>query len=408
MAVSSDQWPTLGIEEEYFLVDADTGAPVAAGSAVLRRARETMGDLVSGEFTDYQIEAKTPPCTTLHEIYSHTARMRAAVSAAAAVQGLRILASGTPVTGPYGPVPVRDTPRDRESADTYRAVADELAVCALHTHVEVPGLEQALLVGNHLRPWLPVLVALAANSPFRNGRDTGYASWRTMATSLLPMGGPPPYFACVRDYDRLVATLRHTGSTVDEGTLFWDVRPCVHLPTVEIRAMDVVADAREAAGLAALVRALVVTALSRVQRGDPGPRLSDPVLRAAYWRAARDGCGGQAIDVRGQCLVPAPEMTRRLLEHVRPVLERYGELRNVTAVLRQLTACGGAERQRQAFARGTGVRDVVDEMTRQTSHLPEHPFGAPPMPSLASTAGEHPSGAPGEAAGAAGTRRAIP
>ncbi|MGK5629339.1 carboxylate-amine ligase [Streptomyces sp. URMC 123] len=363
--------PRLGVEEEYFLVDPRTGALAALGSKVLQRARRALGDLVSGEFTEYQIEGKTPPCGTLGEVYRHIARMRTEVSAAAAAEGLHLLASGTPITAAPEPAPFRDDPRLRVGADLYRALNDEHTVCAFHTHVEVPDREHAVLVGNHLRPWLPTLAALAANSPFWHGRDSGYASWRTIVTGRWPIAGPPPYLAHAEEYDRLVGVLRRTGTTLDDGTLFWDVRPCAHLPTVEVRVMDVVSDARDAAVLAVLVRALVVTALARVRDGDPGPRVCDTLLRAAYWRAARDGCSGHGIDLRDGRLLPAAEAARRLLDHTAPVLRAYGELAHVAAVLRRPGAHGGAERQRRALARRGSLRDVVDRVREATVYVPE-------------------------------------
>lgn len=367
---------TVGVEEEYFLADPATRAVVAGASRVLPIAGGALGDRVSGEFTEYQIEAKTAPCAGLGQLRDQVGAMRQAVAAAAARAGLSVYASGTPVLGARRPPPMLDDERHRAGRRLYRGQTDATAVCATHVHVAVPDREHAVLVGNHLRPRLPVLIALAANSPFHDERDTGYACWRTMATHALPVSGAPPRFDSADDYDRAVAGLRAAGALLDEGTLFWDVRPSAHLPTVEVRLMDAAGDAGEVVALAALVRAMVLTALDRVRRGDTGPETAEHLLRAAYWRAARDGCGGHGLDPDEDRLLPLPHLARRLLDEVAPVLHGFGELTPVRAALRGLCRDGGgAERQRAAHARRGDLRDVVDQLITRTTTRPPAPHG---------------------------------
>ncbi|MGW5049899.1 carboxylate-amine ligase [Actinokineospora sp. NPDC004072] len=361
----------MGVEEEFFLVDPDSGCVVAAGSRVLRRARAVLGDLVSGEFTEYQVEGKTPPCSTPGEVEAQLLRVRAGLADAARAEGLRIAASGTPVIQPPGPVPIRDDPRHRAGIRAYRGMADDYALSALHVHVQLPDREDAILVGNHLRPWLPLLVALAANSPFWRGRDTGYASWRTVVAAQWPQAGPPPYFADAAAYDALAAALVESGACVDAGTLFWDVRPSAHLPTIEIRAMDTTTDPRDAAAIAALIRALVHTAHTRVRAGDPGPPLADPLLRAAYWRAARDGLTGQIPHPRTGRLTPATTLAHQLAHHLHPTLTHFGDWPTITTALTRLTTHGtGANHQRTTHLHHHNLPEVVHHLTRRTTPTP--------------------------------------
>jgi carboxylate-amine ligase len=375
MTAQYEQWPMLGVEEEYFLVTPGEGEVEAGGSRVIRRARDVLGEQISGELTEYQVEARTPPCVDLDELYFHLARMRTAVTEAAAAEGLRVIASGTPIIGAREPAPIREDQcyqgGYQGGLDAFRALNDDYTVGALHTHVHVPVREHAVLVSNHLRPWLPTLIAMSANSPFWGERDSGYASWRTIAGSRWPVAGPPPYFASLAHYDQIVAALMNSGAALDQRTLLWDVRPCAHLPTVEVRALDATASVEEAAVFASLIRALVMTALGRVRDGDAGPRTCDALLRAAYWRAARDGWAGHGVDPRTGQLVPVTEMARRLLEDVRPALDEFGDLPRVTAVLRRLAVRGGAGRQRAAFARRGSLRDVVDHLVEHTAFVPD-------------------------------------
>ncbi|MBM7166986.1 glutamate--cysteine ligase [Streptomyces sp. G44] len=382
----ADHSPTVGAEEEYFLVDAAQRTVAPAAPRVLARAKPVLADLVTGEASRYQVEGKTPPCGTLGELRHELRRVRSAVAAAAAEEGLRPLASGTPVLGMRTPVPLNGDSHYLPQFEMFRSLYDTFAFCGLHVHVQVPDREHAVLVSNHLRPWLPVLVALAANSPFWEERDSGYCTWRTLGATRWPVAGPPPYFSSAAHYDALAAALQETGATRGERSLYWDVRPCAHLPTVEIRAMDVPATVEEAAVFAVLVRALVVRALERVRRGDPGPAMDEALLRAAYWRCARDGVTGHSLDPRTHRLVPTALQVRRLLAHARPVLAEHGELPQVAAVLRHLvTRGGGAERQRSVHARAGSLRDVVDDLAARTA-ASRTPAREPRLPGTERTA----------------------
>ncbi len=353
--------PLLGVEEEYLVVDPVTRAAVPQAPAVVERAAATLGERVCTEITKFQVEAKTPPCAQASDLTEYIRRMRSVVAAAARAAGLAVVASGTPVLGDVVPPPITDHPRYGAGIATYRALHDEQSICAGHVHVHLPDRERAVLVSNHLRPWLPVLIAMMANSPLWAGRDTGYASWRTLCWGRWPVAGPPPFLASVAEFEKLVGALTRAGALVDAGTIFWDIRPSARLPTLEIRGSDVPATAAESVLLAVVVRALVAVSLAHVERGDPGPRLSGELLRAAYWRAARDGLDGHGIDPVTGDLVPAADLVGTLLRHVSAALAETGDLTLVTGGLARLAELGtGAARQRAAHARRGRPADVVD------------------------------------------------
>jgi carboxylate-amine ligase len=226
--------------------------------------------------------------------------MRAIVIDAAASLGRRIVASGTPILGGAVPPPIGDNPRYQQSLRVYRALDDEQTICACHIHVGITDREQAVQVSNHLRPHLPILIALAANSPFWDGRDSGYASWRTLVCARWPVAGAPPYFSSLGHYESLVSTLLQTEVLLDRASIYWDVRPSSHVPTLEIRVADVPTNLEDTVLLAALVRGLVMVALASVERGERAPQIPPELLRAAYWRAARDGMDGNGI----MCTMP--------------------------------------------------------------------------------------------------------
>ncbi|MFG3496932.1 glutamate--cysteine ligase [Streptomyces sp. NPDC047928] len=367
--------PTVGVEEEFLLVHPGTRRPEAAGDRVVARAGAAVDGLLSGEFTAYQIEGRTPPCSRIDRLRAELARVRAAAVGAARAEGLGLCASGTPVVGDAEPPEIGDHPRYRAGVRQYRAMLDDYTICAFHAHVGLPDRELAVLTGNHLRPWLPLLVALTANSPYHRSRDTGYASWRSVIRIRFPCLGPPPYATSLAHHERLAAAMADTEAMLDAATPFWDIRPNPRLPTLEVRAMDVLPDIDDTAAVTALIRALVMTSAARVERGDPGPRPESELLRAAYWRAARDGWSGTGVDALSGRVMPVAEQAGRLVAEVRPALEEYGDMARVAAFLRRAAVRGGgAERQRAVASRqaaGAGSDDwpgrVVDALVADTA-----------------------------------------
>ena len=351
-------YPSVGVEEELLLVESATGHPLPRAEAVAAVAAG-LGVDVQLEQTKAQVEVNSPVCLSSDELRGHLLKLRAALSGAAQACGGRILAVGAPLAGQAAQL-VTERPRYRDIRSWYGQLAREQAVCGCHVHVQVPDREIAVQVSNHLRPWLPVLLALTANSPIYLGTDTGFASWRSIMWSRWPCSGPPPFFESADHYDALVAMMIESGSILDERAVYWDVRPSTHLPTVEIRVSDVPGTVEETVLLATLVRALVMTALAALERGEAAPVIEPEVLRAAYWIAAREGISGPAMDVNLARVLPAAEALDLLLAHARRALEELGEDRNAEAMVRLVFERGnGAVRQRWAFGQGGDVVDVV-------------------------------------------------
>jgi len=354
--------PSVGLEEELLLVDSASGEPLPRSSAVATTAAG-LGIDVQLELTKAQIEVNSPVIQTSEALRTELLRERAALSAAAHASGARLLAVGTPPAGRAAQL-FTDKPRYRLIGERYGQIAREQAVCGCHVHVGVPDRETAVRVSNHLRPWLPTLLALTANSPIYLGSDTAFASWRWIMASRWPCSGAPPFFESADHYDALVAMLLDTGAILDEQMVYWDVRPSTHVPTVEIRVSDVPATVEESVLLATLVRALVMTA---IEDGGLGPAIEPEVLRAAYWIAARDGLSGPALDVYRARRISFAGQLQLLLIHLRPALDELGEYQRVEATLRrQLERGNGAIRQRKAYRQNHDVLDVVALVAQET------------------------------------------
>ncbi|WP_241999253.1 MULTISPECIES: glutamate--cysteine ligase [Kribbella] len=340
--------PSMGVEEELLLVSA-SGRPLPRSKAV---AAEAEGIDVELELTQAQVEINLPVCDTPAELRDHLQRLRSQLARAAAEEGAKLLAIAVPPGGEAVQL-ITNKPRYLEMEARYGQLAREQSVCGCHVHVDVPDKEAAIRVSNHLRPWMPTLLALTANSAIYLGADTGFSSWRSIMFSRWPCSGPPPYFESAEHYDAPVAMQVESGSIMDERMVYWDIRPSTHLPTVEVRISDVPLTIDETVLLATLIRALVTTALAD---GGLGPKLEPEVLRAAYWLSARDGLSNDGLDVLRAQTLPMPKLLDLLRQHVTPALEELNELDLVDESLQRLLREGnGAAKQRKAFREGEDI-----------------------------------------------------
>ncbi|SCE92591.1 carboxylate-amine ligase [Micromonospora chokoriensis] len=357
---------TVGVEEEFLLVDPHTGAAVPAVDLVMEQVPAELRGQVEREFQTSQIEIGSPPGLELSSIRHSLGVLRRALADAAERAGVRLLAIGTgPVDGPVPPVV--DKPRFDRMIERFQLLVPGPGNNGMHVHVGVPDPETGVQVLNHVRPWLPLLHAMTTNSPFARGADTGYASWRSVEWERWPSVAPTPFLESHEHYQRLIRQLIASGVMLDEGMLYWYARLSAKYPTVELRIGDVCPSVDDAVLVAALVRALVSTAMSDVEAGRPALRTDHHLLVGAHWRAAHDGLEGEAVDVTTGELSSTWELLDRFVERLRPALEQHGDWDEVTHLLGGLRRHGsGAARQRAVYARTGRLTDVVQDVARQT------------------------------------------
>ncbi|RQW96801.1 carboxylate-amine ligase [Micromonospora inaquosa] len=358
---------TLGVEEEYLLLDPDSGRNLPVADQVLAALHGPARDQSRQEFRHSMVEMVTPVCADLTELRAHLVALRRSAAEAATAAGARLVAVGaTPVAEPHRTVP--DEPRYHAMSRRYGPVAHDPAVCGCHVHVGLPDRELAVQVCNHLRVWLPVVQAITTNSPLHDGYDTGHASWRSMQLERWPSIGPTPYFDSAADYDRTVDQLIAAGIMLDAAMVYWYARPSSTYPTVEVRVGDVCAEVDDAVLVAALVRSLVATLADDVRAGVTAPNVRDCLVAAAHWRAAHDGLDGELIDLRAGGTRPAWALVDELMAVIAPALLRHGDLGYVLAQLARLRRDGtGATRQRQVLERAGDLRVVLDDLISRTA-----------------------------------------
>ncbi len=358
---------TVGVEEELLLVDPATGCPRPLGDDVVEAAggSDTGPGGVEHELKREQVELGTDPVDDLSAVDASLRRLRGRLAAAAERHGLRLAALATsPVE--VAPTATRDARYERLNRE-YGMTARELLCNGCHVHVAVESLDEAVGVIDRVRPWLAVLTALSTNSPYWQGRDTGYASYRQRLWSRWPSAGPSELFGTAAGYRAAVDTMVACGGAMDHGMVYLDVRASREWPTVEVRVLDVCLDVEDAVMLTGLARALVETAARDWQRSVPATPLRIEVLRAAAWRAARTGLGGDLVDPVAGTTVPARIQVQRLLDHARPALRRYGDEQRVSDRVEEVLANGtGADVQRAAYAQRSCLVDVVTDAVRRT------------------------------------------
>ena len=333
---------TAGVEEEFLLVDPATGATRPEGPLLAARSGEQT------ELQRQQVETGSAPHRALADVHADLAARRDALAGAARGAGALLLALGTHPL-PTEPV-LTPAPRYEQIGARFGLLAHEQLTCGTHVHVAVADRDEGAAVLDRVRIWTAPLLALSANSPFWQGRDTGHASYRARVWDRWPTAGPTGAVGDAAGYDALVARELATGVPLDAGMLYFDVRLSAAHPTIEVRVADACLRVEDAVLLAALVRALVDTAARDAERARPVPGAGVEELRLAAWRAAHDGLGGVLVSPRTGRPAPAAQVVGELLEHVGDALRENGDADFVGSAVPVLLHRGtGADWQRRTL-----------------------------------------------------------
>ncbi|MEV6840693.1 glutamate--cysteine ligase [Streptomyces sp. NPDC051133] len=358
---------TVGVEEELLLVDPASGDPKALAAAVLARAaHEDPGqDVFEKELFGQMLEFATHPQSDMGDLGAEIVRCRKEAAGYAGRFGCAVAALAS------SPLPVSPslTVNDRYLwlADRYGVGTRDQLVCGCHVHVSVESDEEGVAVLDRLRPWLPVLAAISANSPFWQGGDTGYASYRTRVWERWPSAGPTELFASPERYHRRVKDMVATGVILDEAMVYFDARLSAHYPTVEVRVSDVCLCAETAVLIATLTRALVETAARDWRAGRPPLDHSVSLLRLAAWQAARSGVEEDLLDPVTMEPRAARDVLWSLLEYAGDALTDTGDAAQAEQGLATLLSRGnGAREQRTLLERTGSLREVVTECVHRT------------------------------------------
>jgi carboxylate-amine ligase len=342
----------IGIEEELFVVDRTTFEPATVPAEILDGARR------KPELFRSIVELTTTASPSAPDAIAELTSLRQSTAAALEARGLALFASGTHPTARLQGLETSDDPPLRRFIAYAGPAARTQFCCGLHVHVSVAGARDALRVLESVLPWLPLLLALSVNSPYLEGRETGYASTRAELLARLPRSGAPPVFRSFREWETYARRLVGFGLADDYTRIWWDVRPHPRLGTLEVRMPDQPTSVAVSAAFAALVQALVAAS-------EPGPRADRAIYAENRFAALRLGAGARLIHPDGSRLTTVAELTAELLARVDRHARRLGSV-SLLVPLERLARESQADAQRERVREG-GKAPLLDWLREETT-----------------------------------------
>ncbi len=362
----SERWLTVGIEEEYQIVDGSGALRAHIESLLTAATEETIGDSFRAEMIQSVVEAGTGICDGVGQAREELARLRATLARLLQPDGLRIACAGTHPFSLWQDQLITDQDRYRELEDELQDVIRSILIFGLHVHVGIPDGERRIELMNEARYFLPHLLALSTSSPFWSGRDTGLKSYRSVIWSRFPRTGIPPDFTSHDEYTNYMELLVRTGCIDNGKKIWWDLRSHPYHPTLEFRCCDQTTRLDETICIAALVQAICAKLL-RLRERNLGFRKYMPALIAENkWRAMRYGLEGRLIDFGRQAEVSMHDLALELLEFVDDVVDDLGSRSAVEYMHTILRDGTSADRQRAVHAESASLARVVDHVCEET------------------------------------------
>ena len=362
---------TLGVEEEYMLLDGETLDLVQHVETVLAAtAGHELEARVNPELMQSVLEIATPVCRTPAEVEGELRKLRGYVTELAAEQGMRVGSAGTHPFSLFERQRITARDRYRHLVDQLQYIARRELIFGLHIHVAVDDAEKAVKVVNGLLAHLSSLLALSANSPFWRGEATGLSSSRQMVFAAFPRSGPPPRFRDYADYAEVVGQLEKTGCIADYTHIWWDIRLHPRFGTVEIRICDAVTHVEDAVALAAFCQALVKLYCERYAVGAEIPSYHRILTTENKWLAARYGLEAPVMDLATgrRNRMPVAQLIRRTLKEIEPHARELGSDRELEGIREILAKGNGSDRQRRIWNANRDLVEVVRELADVTEH----------------------------------------
>ncbi len=371
---------TIGLEEEYLLVNQDTrDLESSPPEALLAKCEQKLGERVSPELLRSQIEVSTPVCHTIQEVRDHAIRLRSTIAEIAREFGLGLYAASTHPFARWRRQQTTEKARYIALADDLQQVAHRLQVCGMHVHIGIEDEELRIDIMNQVSYFLPHLLALSTSSPFWEGRSTGLKSYRLSVMDDLPRTGLPYQFSSYGEYLRTVDVLTGAGLIEDGTKIWWDLRPSWRFPTLEARITDICPLVEDAVAIAALYVCICRMLYRLRQKNQRWRHYPTLLIRENRWRAQRYGAEEGLVDFGRSTLVPFADLLEELLELVAEDADALGctsEVAHARTIVQRGTS---ADRQLEHFIalRETGISDhnalrgVVDLIRKETLTFPK-------------------------------------
>ena len=366
---------TIGIEEEYMVINPETRALTDSVSDLLAQGRDVLGDKIKAEFMQSQLEVGSGICHDIHEARADLTHLRRTVSRIATDNGKAIAAASTHPFSNWGEQIITDDQRYEDLRSDLQDVARRMLIFGMHIHLGFGEDESAhalmIDIMNQIRYFLPHILALTTSSPFWHGRDTGLKSYRCVVFESLPRTGIPPIFNSYEEYERFVGLLGRVGSLGRAGTdatkIWWDARPNPRIGTLEIRVPDICTTIDEAMCIVAITQSLAAKLIQLRANNQSWRLYRSELIAENKWRAARYGIEGTLIDFGHEEAKSVPALWAELLEFIDDVVPELGTRKDVEYIHTILKQGTSADRQlavyRAALAEGCSEADALIKVT---------------------------------------------
>jgi carboxylate-amine ligase len=364
---TSPEFPfTLGIEEEYQVIDPETRELRSYITQILERGRMLLFEQIKPEMHQSIVEVGTRPCRTVQEAREEVVRLRSTIASLAAQHNLRIAAAGTHPISSWMNQEITPFDRYKGVVEEMQDLARQLLIFGMHVHVGMPNNDVAIDLMNVLRYFLPHLLALSTSSPFWMGRKTGFKSYRSAIFSNFPRTGIPPSFHSASEFEQYINLLIKTGSIDNGKKIWWDMRPHPIFGTLEYRVCDIVTRVDECLALAALMQALVVKIYQMFEDNTTFRVYRRALIMENKWRAQRYGVSGTLIDFGKRKEVEAKALMYELVKFVDDVVDQLGSRKDVEGILTIVEGGTSADRQIAIYDETQDLKLVVDNLISET------------------------------------------
>ena len=357
---------TIGIEEEYQIVDPASRGLTSYVQEMLDGGRRVLADQIKPEFLQSQVEVGSRICRNVREARDEIARLRRSVNELAAKGGLKVLAASTHPFSSWLEQRVSVGERYTKHMEKLAELARRMLIFGMHVHVGIEDRNLMIDVMNQARYFLPHILALSTSSPLWHGRETGLKSYRSIVFQSLPRTGPPPEFASWSEHQEFVETLIKTGCIDEPTKIWWDIRPHPKYPTLEFRVADICTRQDEAIAIAALIQAIVAKLIKLRQSNQSWRRYRHHLITENKWRAVRYGLDGKLIDFGRQEEVETRQLIEELLAWVDDVLDGLGSREEVGYIRTILAEGTSADRQLKVYRESGDLNAVVDHLIAET------------------------------------------
>ena len=358
---------TLGIEEEFQIIDPETRELRSHMHQIVEGGKTTLKEQVKAEMHQSVVEVGTNICKDIDEARREVTYLRKMIGEIALKQGLVFGAAGTHPFSRWQDQEITDHPRYHEIVDKLQDTARGNLIFGLHVHVGIPNREIGLQLMNQARYFLPHIFALSANSPFWLGRNTGFKSYRTKVFDKFPRTGIPDYFESVAEYDSYINLLIKTNCIDNGKKIWWDLRLHPFFETIEFRICDVPMRIDETIALAALIQAVVAKIYKLMKENLSFRNYKRALINENKWRAARYGIEGSLIDFGKQEEVSTKDLIYELLAFVDDVVDDLGSRHEIKYIEKMLENGTGADRQLKIYESTGDLKDVVDYIVSETN-----------------------------------------